>query len=169
MATDRSRPMKTGLLPPSSTAVAPAPSREVIIQGDGPAPALAHGAGAGVFGHYGLALDDLARDRAVIGPHHPGAGGTRSRPAAPTRLPDRPVGLRRDNRRARHISRRRRVTGLRGGRTGRAPAPRRITALVLTAGFAATDPVLRLTAQLIRTLGRSGELTTAARLAGLSC
>ncbi|MEU7202189.1 alpha/beta hydrolase [Streptomyces sp. NPDC045470] len=76
MATDRSRPMKTGLLPPSSTAVAPAPSREVIIQGDGPAPALAHGAGAGVFGHYGLALDDLARDRAVIGPHHPGAGGT---------------------------------------------------------------------------------------------
>lgn len=40
---------------------------------------------------------------------------------------------------------------------------------MLTAGFAATDPVLRLTAQLIRTLGRSGELTTAARLAGLSC
>ncbi|MEF3116691.1 hypothetical protein [Streptomyces chrestomyceticus] len=47
--------------------------------------------------------------------------------------------------------------------------PGRITALVLTAGFAVADPVLSLTAQLIAFLGRSGELTTAARPACLSC
>ncbi|MFI2240426.1 alpha/beta fold hydrolase [Streptomyces chrestomyceticus] len=47
--------------------------------------------------------------------------------------------------------------------------PGRITALVLTAGFAVADPVLGLTAQLIGSLGRSGELATAARLACLSC
>ncbi|GCD39909.1 hypothetical protein OEIGOIKO_07766 [Streptomyces chrestomyceticus JCM 4735] len=56
-------------------------------QGSGPALVLAHGAGAGVLGDYGLVLDDLARDRTVIGPHYPGASGT-PEAGRPLRLDD---------------------------------------------------------------------------------
>ncbi|MFF3273903.1 alpha/beta fold hydrolase [Streptomyces chrestomyceticus] len=174
MTTERSPltplPTPAALRPPSPTAVPPAPPREVIIQGSGPALVLAHGAGAGVLGNYGLVLDDLARDHTVIGPHYPGAGGT-PEAGRPLRLDDLADQLIAAATAAGHET-----FPVIGESLGCAVAvraatrhPGRITALVLTAGFAVADPVLSLTAQLIGSLGRSGELTTAARLACLSC
>ncbi|MEV5599394.1 alpha/beta hydrolase [Streptomyces sp. NPDC052496] len=186
MTTERFLPVPAAPQPPSSapagpasTAVEPAsvaagpsspPSGAVIVQGSGPALVLAHGAGAGVLGNFGLVLDDLAQDHTVIGPHYPGAGGTAAA-TRPLRLDDLADGLVDAATAAGHAS-----FPVIGESLGCAVAlraatrhPDRITALVLTAGFASADPVLRLNSELIQALGQGGELAAAARLACLSC
>ncbi|MGW7554590.1 alpha/beta fold hydrolase, partial [Streptomyces rimosus] len=45
---------------------------DVLVKGHGPALLLAHGAGGGIEGNFGLVLDDLARDHTLVGPHYPG-------------------------------------------------------------------------------------------------
>lgn len=165
MTTERSLPLTSGSHTPS-----PSSSREVIVQGSGPALVLAHGAGGGVLGNYGLVLDELARDHTVIGPHYPGAGGTPESPR-PLELDDLADLLVDSATAAGHDT-----FPVIGESLGCAVAvraatrhPGRITALVLTAGFASPDPAQRLTAQLIQTLGRNGQLDTAARVACLAC
>ncbi|MCA1217282.1 hypothetical protein [Streptomyces sp. 8L] len=49
---------------------------DVLVRGRGPALPLAHGAGGGIEGNFGLVLDDLAKDHTLVGPHYPGAGGS---------------------------------------------------------------------------------------------
>ncbi|MFG2225142.1 alpha/beta fold hydrolase [Streptomyces sp. NPDC048644] len=56
---------------------------DVDVRGSGPALLLAHGAGGGIEGNFGLVLDDLARDHTVIGPSYPGVGRTQ--------IPDAPL------------------------------------------------------------------------------
>jgi len=148
----------------------PQPTLDVLVQGTGPALLLAHGAGGGIQANFGLVLEDLSRDHTVIGPHYPGAGGT---PVAtePLRLDDLADQLVASAVAAGHDS-----FALLGESLGCAVAiraatrhPHRITALVLTAGFAVADPVLALAAQLVTTLGRAGEWSAVARLACVSC
>lgn len=59
------------------------PQLDVHVQGSGPALLLAHGAGGGIQGNFGLVLDDLARDHTLVGPHYPVAGGSPPSPPAP--------------------------------------------------------------------------------------
>jgi pimeloyl-ACP methyl ester carboxylesterase len=143
---------------------------DVLVQGAGPALLLAHGAGGGIQGNFGLVLDDLSRDHTVIGPHYPGAGAT---PVAtePLRLDDLA-----DQLVASAVARGHDTFGVLGESLGSAVAiraatrhPQRVTALVLTAGFAVADPVLALAARLIKTLARAGEWAAVARLACVAC
>ncbi|MEO3872232.1 alpha/beta fold hydrolase [Nonomuraea sp. B12E4] len=148
----------------------PLPHLDVLVQGDGPGLLLAHGAGGGIQGNFGLVLDDLSRDHTLIGPHYPGAGATpvATEPLLLDELADQLV--------ASAVSRGHESFAILGESMGSAVAvriaarhPRRVTALVLTAGFAVTDPVLALVAQLIKTLARAGEWAAVARLACVSC
>ncbi|QHC24206.1 alpha/beta fold hydrolase [Streptomyces sp. GS7] len=148
----------------------PHPRLDVLTRGSGPALLLAHGAGGGIEGNFGLVLDDLAADHSIVGPHYPGAGGT---PVAtdPLELDDLA-----DQLAASAVAAGHQRFAVLGESLGTAVAlrtatrhPERVTSLVLTAGFAVADPVLALTAELIRTLGRAGEWSAVARLAVVSC
>ncbi|MER0478141.1 alpha/beta hydrolase [Streptomyces sp. Edi2] len=146
------------------------PRLDVFVKGSGPALLLAHGAGGGIHGNFGLVLDDLARDHTLIGPHYPGAGRT---PVA-----DKPLEL---DELADQLTASAVATGhesfiLLGESLGSAVAirvatrhPERVRALVLTAGFPVADPVLALAAQLIKALAAAGQWEEVARLACLSC
>ncbi|MFJ2557062.1 MULTISPECIES: alpha/beta fold hydrolase [unclassified Streptomyces] len=143
---------------------------DVLVQGTGPALLLAHGAGGGIQGNFGLVLDDLARDHTLIGPHYPGAGRTpvASEPLDLDDLADRLVAT------AVALGHERfAVLGESLGTTVAVRAatrhPDRVTALVLTAGFPVADPVLALAAGLIQILAKAGEWNAVARLACLSC
>ncbi len=143
---------------------------DVRVHGTGPALLLAHGAGGGIEGNFGLVLDDLASDHTLIGPHYPGAGNT---PAAATpldldELADAVVES--------AVSRGHERFVVMGESLGSAVAvraatrhPERVRALVLTAGFPVADPALALAARLVTTLGKAGEWDAVARFACLSC
>ncbi|MFG3260451.1 alpha/beta fold hydrolase [Streptomyces sp. NPDC048172] len=142
---------------------------DVLSRGSGPALLLAHGAGGGIEGNFGLVLDDLARDHALIGPSYPGVGRTP--------LPDAPLDLDAlaDSLVAAAVERGHERFAVLGESLGSAVAvrtatrhPDRVTALVLTAGFAVADPVLDGAARLIATLTEAGERRAVARLATLS-
>ncbi|MFI9051565.1 alpha/beta fold hydrolase [Streptomyces sp. NPDC053427] len=147
------------------------PSRlDVVIKGSGPALLLAHGAGGGVHGNFGHALDDLARDHTLIGPHYPGAGGSAvaTEPLELDELADQLV--------ASALAAGQESFAVLGESLGSAVAvriaarhPERVTALVLTAGFPVADPVLGLVAQLVKALAGAGQWSELARLACLSC
>ncbi|MEV0280536.1 alpha/beta fold hydrolase [Streptomyces sp. NPDC050610] len=146
------------------------PHLDTLVQGSGPALLLAHGAGGGVHGNFGLVLDDLARDHTVIGPHYPGAGGTpvAAAPLDVDELADQLV--------ASAVAAGQESFAVLGESLGSAVAvrvaarhPERVTALVLTAGFAVADPVLSLAAQLIKALAAADRWDEVARLATLSC
>lgn len=143
---------------------------DVLVQGRGPALLLAHGAGGGIEGNFGLVLDELAQDHTVVGPHYPGAGGS---PTAiePLDLDDLADGLV-----AAAVAAGQDSFAVLGESLGSAVAvrmatrhPDRVRALVLTAGFATADPVLALTAQLIKSLAAVGQWDDLARLALVSC
>ncbi|MFI1252276.1 alpha/beta fold hydrolase [Streptomyces netropsis] len=148
----------------------PRPDFDVIVRGKGPALLLAHGAGGGIQGNFGLVLDDLARDHTVIGPHYPGSGAT---PVAtdPIRLDDLA-----DRVVAAAVTRGHESFAVLGESLGAAVAvraatrhPERVTALVLTAGFAVADPALAMATQFIKVLGAAGEWRALARLGCVTC
>src|SRR5437868_9492106 len=148
----------------------PEPRSDVLVQGAGPALLLAHGAGGGIQGNFGLVLDDLSRDHTIIGPHYPGAGATpvATEPLQLDELADQLV--------ASAVAQGHDSFPVLGESLGSAVAvrvaarhPQRVTALVLTAGFPVADPVLALAAELIKTLARTAEWSAVARLACLSC
>ncbi|MCX5399250.1 alpha/beta fold hydrolase [Streptomyces sp. NBC_00102] len=148
----------------------PEPRLDVLVRGSGPALLLAHGAGGGIHGNFGLVLDDLARDHTLIGPHYPGAGNTPAdeKPLELDELADQLV--------ASAVSAGEESFVLVGESLGCAVAvraaarhPGRVRALVLTAGFPVADPVLALAARLIKSLAADGRWEEVARLACLSC
>ncbi|MFG2594309.1 alpha/beta fold hydrolase [Streptomyces sp. NPDC048438] len=143
---------------------------DVLVQGRGPALLLAHGAGGGIEGNFGLVLDDLAQDHTLVGPHYPGAGGSPAaiEPLDLDDLADRLV--------AAAVAAGQDSFAVLGESLGSAVAvriatrhPNRVRALVLTAGFPTADPVLALVAQLIKSLAAAGQWDDLARLALLSC
>jgi pimeloyl-ACP methyl ester carboxylesterase len=143
---------------------------DVLVRGEGPGLLLAHGAGGGIEGNFGLVLDDLARDHTLVGPHYPGAGGTPVA-AGPLDLDELADGLV-----AAAVGAGQESFAVLGESLGSAVAvraatrhPSRVTALVLTAGFAVADPVLALAARLVASLARTGQWDDVARLACLSC
>lgn len=143
---------------------------DVLVQGRGPGLLLAHGAGGGIEGNFGLVLDDLTQDHTLIGPHYPGAGGS-AVATEPLDLDDLADGLV-----AAAVSAGQDSFAVLGESLGSAVAvriatrhPDRVRALVLTAGFAAADPVLALAARLIKSLAAAGQWEDVARLALLSC
>ncbi|MEU7039552.1 alpha/beta fold hydrolase [Streptomyces varsoviensis] len=159
--------------PPIDTSTAerslPAPRLDTVVRGSGPGLLLAHGAGGGIEGNFGLVLDDLARDHTLVGPHYPGAGGTPAA-TAPLELD----GLA-DQLVASAVAAGQGSFAVLGESLGTAVAvrvaarhPERVTALVLTAGFAVADPVLALAARLIGVLGGAGRWEEVARLATVS-
>ncbi|MEV6161593.1 alpha/beta fold hydrolase [Streptomyces sp. NPDC052052] len=143
---------------------------DVIVQGSGPALLLAHGAGGGIQGNFGLVLDDLAQDHTLVGPHYPGAGGSpvATEPLDLDNLADQLV--------AAAVAAGQESFAVLGESLGSAVAvrmaarhPERVRALVLTAGFAVADPVLALATRLIKSLADAGQWDDVARLAHLSC
>ncbi|MFD0020441.1 alpha/beta fold hydrolase [Streptomyces sp. NPDC058382] len=146
------------------------PQLDVLVQGSGPALLLAHGAGGGIEGNFGLVLDDLARDHTLVGPHYPGAGGSpaATEPLELDDLADRLV--------AAAVAAGQDTFAVLGESLGSAVAvriatrhPNRVRALVLTAGFPTADPVLDLAARLIKSLAASDHWDDLARFALLSC
>lgn len=127
-----------------------------LIRGSGPALLLAHGAGSDVQDSYGPLIDDLAEYRTVIGPDYPGSGSTP--------LPGRPLTL---DELADHITENAVQHGVEtfaisGFSMGCSVAlraatrhPERVTALILSAGFAHPNPRLRLAVDTWRALGRN--------------
>ncbi|WP_307122879.1 alpha/beta fold hydrolase [Streptomyces sp. B1I3] len=148
----------------------PTSGLDVLVRGRGPALLLAHGAGGGIEGNFGLVLDDLAQDHTLVGPHYPGAGGSAVaiEPLDLDDLADRLV--------AAAVAADQDTFAVLGESLGSAVAvriatrhPDRVRALVLTAGFPAADPVLALAAQLIKSLASAGQWEDVARFALLSC
>jgi pimeloyl-ACP methyl ester carboxylesterase len=146
------------------------PPLDVLVQGSGPALLLAHGAGGGIQGNFGLVLDDLARDHTLVGPHYPGAGGSpvATEPLDLDDLADQLV--------AAALAAGQESFAVLGESLGSAVAvriaarhPERVRALVLTAGFPVADPVLALAVRLVASLADAGRWDDVARLACLSC
>lgn len=115
------------------------------VRGAGPGLLLAHGAGGGVEANFGPILDDLARTRTVVGVDYPGTGAT-PRATAPLVLDDLADELVRAG-----VDNGLDTFAILGYSLGTAVAvraatrhPERVTALVLTAGFARPDNHLRL-------------------------
>ncbi|WP_129841161.1 alpha/beta hydrolase [Streptomyces sp. RFCAC02] len=144
---------------------------DVLLRGTGgPGLLLAHGAGGGIAGNFGLVLDDLARDHLIVGPHYPGAGATpvADGPLDLDDLADRLV--------ASAVAAGRERFAVLGESLGSAVAvraaarhPDRVTGLVLTVGFATADPVLRVASELMVALDRAGERRAMARFATVAC
>lgn len=115
------------------------------VRGSGPGLLLAHGAGGSVEANFGSILDDLARTRTVVGVDYPGTGNT-PRGTEPMVLDDVTDELVRAGVEAGFER-----FAILGYSLGTAVAvraagryPDRVTALVLTAGFACPDNRLRL-------------------------
>jgi pimeloyl-ACP methyl ester carboxylesterase len=148
----------------------PTPRLDPVVRGEGPALLLAHGAGGGIEGNFGLVMDDLSGDHTLIGPHYPGAGGTPV-DAEPLQLDELADQLVSSAVAAGHDS-----FVIIGESLGTAVAvraaarhPERVRALVLTSGFAIADNSLTLATQLIRILKTTGNHRAAARVALQSC
>ncbi|WP_438483766.1 alpha/beta fold hydrolase [Streptomyces sp. S186] len=130
-----------------------------LVRGNGPGLLLAHGAGGGIDANYGPLLDVLAAQHTVVGPDYPGTGRT-ERADAPLTLD----GLA-DELVAAAVEEGLETFAIAGYSLGCPVAiraatrhPDRVTALVLTAGFAHPDPRFLLAARLWRDLLRAGEL-----------
>ncbi|MEU3709850.1 alpha/beta fold hydrolase [Streptomyces catenulae] len=154
----------------TTTSALPVPRLDVAVQGSGPALLLAHGAGGGIEGNFGLVLDDLARDHTLVGPHYPGSGGTPvdHSPLELDELADQLV--------ASAVAAGQESFAVLGESLGGAVAvrvatrhPERVEALVLTAGFPVADPVLALAARLVKSLAADGRWAELARFATVSC
>ncbi|WP_110945746.1 alpha/beta fold hydrolase [Streptomyces avicenniae] len=162
--------MTTDTTPSSTLSSTPSGTPDTVLRGSGPALLLAHGAGGGIAGNYGLVLDDLARDHTVIGPHYPGSGTTPPS-AVPLELDGLADLLVATATGAGHE----RFTVI-GESLGSAVAvrvatrhPERVSALVLTVGFATADPLLATAAELMVALDRAGDRHAMARFAVAGC
>ncbi|MGV4926831.1 alpha/beta hydrolase (plasmid) [Streptomyces sp. BHT-5-2] len=142
----------------------PAPRLGRVVRGNGPGLLLAHGAGGGIDANYGPVMDVLAAHHTVVGPDYPGTGRTEraDTPLALDALADELV--------AAAVEEGLETFAIAGYSLGCPVAvraatrhPDRVTALVLTAGFAHPDPRFLLTARLWRDLLRAGETEQLAR------
>ncbi|MEV0390770.1 alpha/beta hydrolase [Nonomuraea sp. NPDC050643] len=142
--------MPTPALPPSPLGR--------VVRGTGPGLLLAHGAGGGVQPNFGPVLDGLAERHTVVGPDYPGTGRTPRAATPPTldRLADELVATAVEEGLETFA-----VTGysLGGALAVRAATrhPGRVTALILTAGFARPNPRFRLAVRLWRDLLEDGD------------
>ncbi|MFI6515826.1 alpha/beta fold hydrolase [Spirillospora sp. NPDC050679] len=136
--------------------------------GHGPALLLAHGAGSDIDDSFGPLLDGLARDRTVIAPHYPGSGPVprSAAPLDPDALADRLAVTAADAGFD--------AFAVLGFSTGAPLAvrtavrhPGRVTALVLSAGFARANARLRAALETWRALGALRERRTLARYLAL--
>ncbi|GGS55202.1 MULTISPECIES: alpha/beta fold hydrolase [Streptomyces] len=141
-----------------STAL-PTSSLGRIVRGTGPGLLLAHGAGGGIDANYGPVLDTLAAQHTVVGPDYPGTGRT-PRAGAPLSLD----GLA-DELVATAVEEGVESFAIAGYSLGSSVAvraatrhPERVTALILTAGFAHPNPRMLLAARIWRDLLRSDDL-----------
>lgn len=136
----------------------PLPSQKsVFLSGSGPGLLLAHGAGSDIEDSYGPILESLAGRRTVVGPDYPGSGNNP--------VPDRPLTL---DGLADHIVESAVQSGVHsfaisGFSMGVAVSvraavrhPERVTALVLSAGFARPNARLDLAIDTWRALGAPG-------------
>ncbi|QWF82514.1 alpha/beta fold hydrolase [Amycolatopsis sp. CA-230715] len=134
------------------------------VAGSGQGLLLAHGAGGSVAANFGTVIDDLARDHTVVGADYPGTGRT-PRATAPLvldDLADELVHAAVDEGLDRFA-----VLGYSLGTAVavriRTRYPDRVTALVLTAGFAHPDRRMLLAADLWRRLLALGDRDLLAR------
>ncbi|SEG81742.1 Pimeloyl-ACP methyl ester carboxylesterase [Thermomonospora echinospora] len=140
-----------------STAL-PASSLGRMVRGNGPGLLLAHGAGGGIDANYGPIMDTLAAQHTVVGPDYPGTGRTKraDAPLALNALADELV--------ATAVEEGLQTFAIAGYSLGSPLAiraatrhPDRVTALVLTAGFAHPNPRFLLAVRLWRDLLRAGD------------
>ncbi|MEU6424493.1 alpha/beta fold hydrolase [Microbispora sp. NPDC046973] len=150
-----------------STAL-PSSSLGRVVRGTGPGLLLAHGAGGGIDANYGPILDTLAAHHTVVGPDYPGTGRT-PRAEAPLSLD----GLA-DELVATAVEEGVETFAIAGYSLGSAVAiraatrhPDRVTALVLTAGFAHPNPRFLLAARMWRDLLCANDLERLARFVSL--
>lgn len=129
-----------------------------IVRGSGPGLLLAHGAGGGIDANYGPIIEGLAECYTVVGPDYPGSGST-PRATEPLTLDGLADALIEAG-----VAEGLKTFAITGYSLGGAVAiraatrhPERVTALVLTAGFAYPNPRLRLAVRLWRELLQSGE------------
>ncbi|MGI5338082.1 alpha/beta fold hydrolase [Streptomyces sp. CA-181903] len=131
----------------------PTPSLARITRGSGPGLLLAHGAGGGIQPNYGPIMDGLAEHFTVVGPDYPGTGRTprSDEPLTLDGLADQLV--------AAAVAEGLETFAVTGYSLGAAVAvraatrhPDRVTALVLTAGFARPNPRFSLATRLWRDL-----------------
>ncbi|WP_275293009.1 alpha/beta hydrolase [Amycolatopsis sp. La24] len=108
-----------------------------LVAGQGPGLLLAHGAGGGVTANFGPLLDDLARTHTVVGADYPVAGGTLDELADGLVATAVDAGVEK--------------FAVLGYSLGTAVAvrvatrhPKRVTGLILTAGFARPDARMEL-------------------------
>lgn len=136
----------------------PHPELARTVLGNGPAVLLAHGASGGIRANYGPVLNDLSAHHTVIGVDFPGSGESAPVGAALELddLADQLVAAATAEGHERFA-----IVGYSLGTTvalrAAARYPQRVTALVLTAPFAAPNTRLRLHAELWRDLYRAGE------------
>lgn len=130
-----------------------------VVRGTGPGLLLAHGAGGGIDANFGPVMDTLAARHTVVGPDYPGTGRT-PRANAPLSLD----GLA-DELVATAVEEGVETFAIAGYSLGTAVAvraaarhPERVTALVLTAGFAHPNPRFLLAARMWRDFLRAGDL-----------
>ncbi|MEV7127909.1 alpha/beta fold hydrolase [Streptomyces sp. NPDC093260] len=123
------------------------------VRGTGPGLLLAHGAGGGIDANYGPVMDALAAHHTVVGPDYPGSGRT-PRADAPLTLDGLADALV-----ATAVEEGVGTFAVAGYSLGAAVAvraatrhPERVTALVLTAGFAHPNPRFLLAARMWRDL-----------------
>ncbi|MEV5985319.1 alpha/beta hydrolase [Streptomyces sp. NPDC052051] len=139
-------------LAPATTSL-PVSTLGRIVRGSGPGLLLAHGAGGGIDANYGPVLDTLAAQHTVVGPDYPGTGRT-PRATAPLDLDTLA-----DELVATAVEEGLDTFAVAGYSLGSPVAvraatrhPDRVTALVLTAGFAHPDPRFLLAVRLWRDL-----------------
>ncbi|GAB2614551.1 3-oxoadipate enol-lactonase [Streptomyces capparidis] len=139
------------------------------VRGSGPGLLLAHGAGGSAEGNYGPITDGLAEHRTVVAPDYPGTGRT-PRATAPLTLDglaDALVGA--------AVEEGLETFAVAGYSLGAPVAvraavrhPERVTALVLTAGFARPNPRLLLALRVWRELYEAGDAERTAAVLTLS-
>ncbi|MFF4329100.1 alpha/beta fold hydrolase [Streptomyces sp. NPDC001591] len=139
-----------------------------IVRGTGPGLLLAHGAGGGIDANFGPVMGALSAEHTVIGPDYPGTGRT-ERAQAPLTLDGLADALV-----AAAVEEGQDTFAVAGYSLGSPVAiraatrhPDRVTALVLTAGFAHPNPRFLLAAKLWRDLLRAGDLEQLAAFVAL--
>ncbi|MFJ4656778.1 alpha/beta fold hydrolase [Nocardia sp. NPDC088792] len=135
------------------------PSLDVLRMGSGPGLVLAHGAGGDILSNFGPILPGLSENFTVVGPNFPGSGGSSG---ANSRLDLDSLA---DSLVASGVQCGLDSFALLGYSMGapvavRAAArhPTRVTALVLTAGFAYANPRMRLAVGIWKEILSSGDL-----------